>query len=190
MKNRKLKKEVKLIGTLLIGLFLLVHYVWYTQDLKERREREELIKVQELIDNNTGCIELFSEDVDTSRVTDVYFTNYHYGDGSSGTTTASGLQIKDFEVNDYGMYTYDGKVVVATANMNRLVKGMAEGYKSHDLYEEFTIKLRNNEYQAIVLDVCGACYYMEGEFLQRYDIFVTSNVIGKVIGQVIQKGNE
>lgn len=190
MKNRKLRKEVKLVGSILIALFLIIHYAWYIQDLNERRELEEQLTVQELINENTGCIELYAEDLDTTRITDVYFTNYHLGDGSSGTTTASGLQIKHFKVNDDGMYTYDGKVVVATANMNRLVKGIAEGYKSHDLYEEFTIKLRNNEYQAIVLDVCGACYYMEGEFLQRYDIFVTSNVIGKVIGQVIQRGDE
>lgn len=185
MRNRKLRKEVKLVGSILIALFFIIHYAWYIQDLNERREREEQLKIQELINENTGCIELYAEDVDTTRITDVYFTNYHLGDGSSGTITASGLQIKDFEVNDDGMYTYNGKVVVATANMSRLTKGIAEGYKTHDLYEEFTIRLMNKEYQAVVLDVCGACYYMEGEFLQRYDIFVPKNILGKVIGQVV-----
>jgi len=161
---------------------LVTHYIWYTNDLSIRREEisrlvRPVIEVEALEDSPLK--------IEQAKTTDVYFTNYHLGDGSSGTTTASGLQIKDFEVNDDGMYTYNGKVVIATANMTRLQRGIAEGYKTHDLYEEFTIRLMNKEYPAIVLDVCGACYYMEGEFLQRYDIFVTSNVIGKVIGQVV-----
>ena len=88
------------------------------------------------------------------------------------------------------MYTYDGKVVVATANMIRLPRGIVEGYNSHELFEEFTIRLNDKEYPAIVLDVCGACYGMYDEQLQRYDIFTTSNVIGKVIGQVLIKTDQ
>lgn len=177
MKNKRLRKEVKLVGFILIALFLIIHYAWYIEDLSIRREEYSRLF--------RPVVEVNAKEVRQIKTIDVYFTNYHLGDGSSGTTTASGLQIKDFEVNDEGMYTYDGKVVVATANMTRLPRGIAEGYQSHNLYEEFTIRLMNKEYTAIVLDVCGACYFMEGEFLQRYDIFVTSNVIGKVIGQVI-----
>lgn len=178
----RLKKSVKysLIAILTIGL--VTHYTWYTNDLSVRREEysrllHPVVEV-EALETNPLKIEQVS-------TTDVYFTNYHLGDGSSGTTTASGLQIKDFEVNEDAMYTYDGKVVVATANMTRLPRGMAEGYRSHELYEEFSIRLNDKDYQAIVLDVCGSCFYTEGEFLQRYDIFTTKNVIGKVIGQVI-----
>lgn len=182
MKNRRLRKEVKLIGSLLIALLLIIHYAWYTNDLAIRREDYSrlLHPVIEVEANGVTNRDTIGE----VKTTDVYFTNYHLGDGSSGTTTASGLQIKDFEVNDDGMYTYEDKVVVATANMTRLPKGIAEGYRSHELFEEFTIRLNDKDYKAIVLDVCGACYYMEGEFLQRYDIFVTSNVIGKLIGQI------
>jgi len=186
MIKKRLRKEVKYLLLAISLITLVIHYTWYTNDLSVRREvySEIYYPIEEEVKNDSGE-EINQMYLKEYRKVDVYFTNYHLGDGSSGTTTASGLQIKDFEVNEDGMYTYDGKVVVATANMTRLVKGMAEGYKSYELYEEFTIRLNVKEYQAIVLDVCGACYYMEGEFLQRYDIFVTSNVIGKVIGQVV-----
>jgi len=191
MKRRVLKKEVKFALVTLLVIALLVHYSWYTNDLSIRREEySTLIKpVFEESRNDSG--ELINQMyLDEYHRVDVYFTNYHLGDGSSGTTTASGLRILDFDVNDDGMYTYDGKVVVATANMTRLQRGINEGYKSHELYEEFMIRLNDKEYQAIVLDICGACYGMFDEFLQRYDIFTTKNVIGKVIGQVILKTDQ
>lgn len=188
MKNRRLRKEFKLIGTLLIALLLIIHYAWYTNDLAIRRVEYSRLLYPVIEVEANGVTNRYT--IGEVKTIDVYFTNYHLGDGSSGTTTASGLQIKDFEVNDDGMYTYDGKVVVATANMTRLPRGIAQGYRSHELYEELSIRLNDKDYKAIVLDVCGACYYMEGEFLQRYDIFVTSNVIGKIIGQVVLEENE
>lgn len=191
MKRRVLRKEVKLTLVIFLVIVILIHYSWYTNDLSIRREEySSLVKpVIEESPNDSG------EDInqmylDEYHRVDVYFTNYHLGDGSSGITTASGLRILDFDVNDDGMYTYDGKVVVATANMTRLQRGIIEGYKSHELYEEFIIRLNDKEYQAIVLDICGACYGMFDEFLQRYDIFTTKNVIGKVIGQVILKTDQ
>lgn len=170
---------------LILTIGLIAHYTWYTNDLSVRRE-----EYSRLLHPVIEVEALEVDEVSQVKTTDVYFTNYHLGDGSSGTTTASGLQIKDFEVNEDGMYTYDGKVVVATANMTRLPRGIAEGYRSHELYEELTIRLNGKDYQAIVLDVCGSCFYTEGEFLQRYDIFTTGNVIGKVIGQVVLEENK
>jgi len=189
----RLKRLVKysLIAILTVGL--ITHYIWYTNDLSVRRSEytelfNPIIEEKEIDDSGRSINDMYLK---WYRSVDVYFTNYHLGDGSSGTTTASGLQIKDFEVNDDGMYTYDGKVVVATANMTRLPRGIAEGYRSHELYEEFTIRLNGKEYTGVVLDICGSCFYTEGEFLQRYDIFTTGNVIGKVVGQVIlTKGGE
>lgn len=185
MKIRRFKKEVKISFFAIITILFLCYYAWYISDLKARRDLFETVVI------NTQAYESIEKEPlecptqDEFETTDVYFTNYHYGDGSSGDTTASGLQIKDFEVNDEGMYTYDGKVVIATANMIRFPRGIVEGYNSHELFEEFTIRLNDKEYPAIVLDVCGACYGMFDEFLQRYDIFATKNVVGKVIGQVL-----
>lgn len=191
MKKRVLRKEIKFTLATFLVLTLLVHYSWYTNDLSIRRE-EYTALVKPVIEQSTNDSgeEINQMYLDEYRKVDVYFTNYHLGDGSSGFTTASGLRILEFDVNDEGMYTYEDKVVVATANMTRLQRGINEGYKSHELYEEFTIRLNDKEYQAIVLDVCGACYGMFDEFLQRYDIFTTKNVIGKVIGQVILKTDQ
>mgnify|MGYP004704555941 CR=1 FL=1 len=180
--KRRLKPWVKYTLITILTVGLVTHYIWYMNDLSVRREEysrlvRPVIEVEALEDSPVKK--------DRTTETDVYFTNYHLGDGSSGTTTASGYQIKDFEVNEDSMYTYDGKVVVATANMTRLPRNIAEGYRSHELYEEFTIRLNGKEYKSVVLDICGKCYYAEGEFLQRYDIFTTGNVIGKVVGQVI-----
>ena len=191
MKKRRFKKEVKISFFAIITVLFLCYYSWYSNDLSIRRDEYSLLISPQAkeIDNHSG------EDINKTyleeyRKVDVYFTNYHLGVGSSGITTASGLQIKDFEINEYNMYTYDGKVVVATANMIRLPRGIVEGYNSHELFEEFTIRLNDKEYPAIVLDVCGACYGMFDEQLQRYDIFTTSNVIGKVIGQVLIKTDQ
>jgi len=188
MKKRVLRKEIKFALLIFFVIALLVHFTWYTSDLSIRRdEYSELLNP--IVEVEAKGV-TNRDSLDNLKITDVYFTNYHLGDGSSGTTTASGLQIKDFEVNDDGMYTYNGKVVIATANMTRLQRGIAEGYRSHELFEELTIKLNGKEYKAIVLDVCGSCFYTEGEFLQRYDIFAIKDVVGKVIGQVIENQYE
>lgn len=188
MKRRVLRKEVKFALATFLVLALLVHYSWYTNDLSIRREQYSKL-LNPIVEVEAKGV-TNRDSLDELKETDVYFTNYHLGDGSSGTTTASGLKINDFEVNDEGMYTFEGKVVVATANMTRLPRGIAEGYRSHELYEELIVRLNGKEYKAIVLDVCGSCFYTEGEFLQRYDIFTTKNVIGKVIGQVIIKTDQ
>lgn len=110
------------------------------------------------------------------------FSNYYLGDGSSGTTTSSGLSISDFKVVD-DLYTYKGKVVLATAN-NSLGK-LKQGYIAHELYDELTIKLNGNEYPGIVLDKCGTCTWgNDYESLQRIDIFTTGDVIGLKQGYV------
>lgn len=190
MRKRRFKKEVKISFYVIITALFLCYYAWYISDLKARRELFESVVINTQAYESSGNELVECSIQDEYSTTDVYFTNYHYGDGSSGDTTASGLQIKDFDVNEEGIYTYDGKVVVATANMTRFPRGIAEGYRSHELYEEFVIRLNDKEYPAIVLDVCGACYGMFDEFLQRYDIFATKNVIGKVTGQVLIKTDQ
>lgn len=188
MKKRRLKKDIRTILKLIGIVALVAYYVWYLIDLDSRGKQYDNL-INPIIEVET--YEEIPIDECEEKSTDVYFTNYFMGDGSSGTTTASGLKVTDFEVNDDGMYTYEGKVVVATANITRLKRGIAEGYRSHELYEEFTIRLNGKEYTGIALDVCGKCFYTEGEFIQRYDIFTTGNVIGKVVGQVIlEEGGE
>ena len=169
---KRIRKSVKntliSIGVVALGF----HYAWYTNDLKQRSEMtvvtDEHITLQPLR-------------IDT---TDIIITNYYHGDGSSGTVTASGKKISDFEVNEQGYYTYEGYVVIATANTTRLKWELQDGYRTHELYEIFTIEIDGQHYQSIVLDVCGSCFGVKGESAQRYDIFTVGNVIGKVEGKL------
>ena len=77
----------------------------------------------------------------------------------SGSTTASGLQTKDFQTNEKGWYTYKGRVVVATANRSLLKYGWpaVDGITYYKLYDTFTLVIDGISYPAIVLDSCGAC---------------------------------
>lgn len=121
---------------------------------------------------------------DTSK--EVIFSNYGTWDGHSGNKTASGLTINEFEVNEDGMYTYQNKVVLATANIDRLPRELLNSYNSHLLYEEIDFVIDDKQYSGIVLDVCGACYGVLGEDKQRYDIFTTSNSVGLKEGYIYE----
>jgi len=124
----------------------------------------------------------------------VYLTNYYIGDGSSGSVTASGKNVSQFEVNEIGWYTYKGKVVLAGA-MNyclRRTTGICRrwnvlplGWVSFDFYDEVTIIYQGKSYRGVFLDLCGAAMYrINGEQYQRIDVFIYKNHFGKVLGQI------
>ena len=93
-------------------------------------------------------------------------TSFWPGDEcNTSTITASGKTTNNFQVNNKGWYTWNGKLVVATAS-TRLGKTSQRTYK---LYDEFDIIIDNETYRAIVLDVCGACMRDN-----RIDLFTTS----------------
>lgn len=110
----------------------------------------------------------------------VRFTSYHpYDLTGSGECTASTLCIDDFKLNEDNIYTYNDKIVLATANkactkssygVCSNFNSLPEGYREYDLYDEIEISYNNKKQDAIILDICGACYLKEN--YQRYDIFV------------------
>ena len=75
------------------------------------------------------------------------------------TTTGSGLGVRDFELNEYGWYTYDGKLVIATATDYLLNYGwkLNEGVRLYTYYDVLILEINGVEYEAIVLDSCGIC---------------------------------
>lgn len=75
------------------------------------------------------------------------------------TTTGSGLDVRDFEVNEYGWYTYEGKLVIATATDYLLNYGwkLSEGVRLYTYYDVLILEIDGTEYEAIVLDSCGIC---------------------------------
>lgn len=138
-------------------------------------------EVQEEVTEDTckvpGCKPEFRE---------VIFTNYYVDDSdNSRDMTASGLSSKNFVAVD-GIYQYKGLDVLATANTTRWNRNLKEGYVSHELYEIITYELNGKTRKGIVLDLCGACMGLKGESLQRYDIYTTSNVIGKKKGLILR----
>lgn len=125
----------------------------------------------------------------------VEFTNYYVNDGYGSTvTTSSGLTTDKFKINEKGWYTYNGKVVIATATnlCLEITTGACGKYNERkdthhyfDLFDIVTITFDGIEYKAIVLDSCGACNW--DTELQRIDIFVSGieYSFGKTKGTVM-----
>ena len=100
-------------------------------------------------------------------------TSFWAGDGyESGSCTGSGLCEKDFEINEKGWYTYQGKLVIATATPYLLNYGFEkrDGISYHRYKETLFITIQGERYEAIVLDSCGAC--MRNKII---DLFVSNS---------------
>ena len=99
----------------------------------------------------------------TTRMTSFY-------PAESSDCTGSGLCSWDFGVNENGWYTYNGKLVVATATQYLANQGwyLADGVHTYKYYDEITLVIDGVEYQAIVLDSCGSSMRTD-----RIDLFVT-----------------
>lgn len=84
--------------------------------------------------------------------------------------TGCGLGIEDFGVNEYGWYTYKGKLVVATATNYLLNYGWRyqSGVRLYNYYDVLILTIDGVDYEAIVLDSCGICMTTG-----RIDLFVT-----------------
>lgn len=124
----------------------------------------------------------------------VTFTSYYPDDPTgSGTVTGSGLSTEDFEINELGWFTYQGKVVIATATYECLYSSDGACAAYNDVPDDYhirgygstmTLLLNGQEFEAIVLDSCGASFWDEST--QRVDIYVAAPEysIGKVSGEV------
>lgn len=144
----------------------------------EINERIELNEAEKVHTDLTRTLEVLQE----PKETEVWFTNF--GEWENEDITASGLTTKHFTVNDDHMYEYNGYVVLATANTTRFNKPLYSDYKSYNLNDIVIFKLNEKVYSGIVLDVCGACYGVSNEDLQRYDIMTTKDYVGKTKGIV------
>ena len=98
-------------------------------------------------------------------------TSYYSGEAGSGECTGSGLCINDFQVNYKGWYTYQGKLVVATATPYLLKYGFTlyEGVHAYRYGDEITLNIDGVDYQAVVRDSCGNCMKTG-----RIDLFVSN----------------
>lgn len=130
--------------------------------IKQETKQEEVIK--EVVEEPESSY--------TTRMTS-YWADDGYG---TGNCTGSGLCSWDFEVNDKGWYTYQGKLVVATATTYLANQGWYVGNGVHlrKYYNEITLTIDGVDYKAIVLDSCGNCMKTD-----RVDLYVSSVIYAK-----------
>lgn len=126
----------------------------------------------------------------TIKYTNYRVTSYHPGDNCLSTnTTGSGKTTNDFTIKTIcgkQVYTYKDKIVVAAATQELYNTGynknnaQTKQYDKHyfKYYDTFKITLDGNDYEAIVLDSCGAAMW-QGEY--RIDIYVpdSNNVLNR-----------
>ena len=80
----------------------------------------------------------------------------------------------DLVPNEYGWYTYNGKLVVAGATYYmQNVFGVKENKLYFTYWDELVITIDGVDYEAIILDTCGACYRDE-----RLDLMVVDQASG------------
>lgn len=127
------------------------------QEVKQEEKKKEEIK-QEV-----------KQEVQTQTSYTTRMTSYYPEEGEL--TTGSGLSPKDFGINDKGWYTYQGKLVVATATTYLANQGWQVGNGVHlrRYYNELTLNIDGVDYRAIVLDSCGNCMRTD-----RVDLYVSS----------------
>ncbi len=103
----------------------------------------------------------------TTRMTS-FWGNDGYG---TNECTGSGKCSWDFGVNDKGWYTYQGKLVVATATTYLAKQGwkVNTGVHLYKYYEELVLTIDGVEYDAIILDSCGSSMKTD-----RIDLFVSN----------------
>lgn len=171
-KRRKyrLNKRGKALVAILIMIPILV--IIFKGTKNEVSAKEEIV----LAETTNEIVEVIQEEPVEEEVEEVFYetrmTSYYPGDDcKSGTVTGSGKSIKDFEVNEYGWYTYNGKLVVATATKYLLNYGftLSEGVHTYKYWEEITIEIDGVRYEAIVLDSCGHAMHSD-----RIDLFVSN----------------
>lgn len=157
----------KTIGIILIFIIcVLFIYIIKPQDTKkvevketiEKEEKSPQEPLNEVKEDTVENVEIYTTDSYVARM-----TSYYPEEGE--TMTATGLGINDFQVNDKGWFLYQGKLVVATASERLGYTNMP----TYNLYDEIVLNIDEIDYNAIVLDVCGACMWDN-----RIDLFISS----------------
>lgn len=146
--------------------------------IDEKQEDAETIKSEEIqnevevqdanIRENASYEEPTSIDTSyTTRMTS-FWANDGYG---TGECTGSGKCSWDFQINEKGWYTWQGKLVVATATTYLANQGWytAPGVHLYKYYEELVLTIDGVDYDAIILDSCGSSMKTD-----RIDLFVSN----------------
>lgn len=115
-------------------------------------------------------LEPVKAEIEGYRVTYEYETRMtSYYPNRSSAITGCGLEFTNFDVNENGWFTYDGRLVIATATDYLLNYGwkLADGVRTYEYYQELILNIDGQDYLAVVLDSCGLCMQTG-----RIDLFV------------------
>lgn len=185
-----------------IKIFLVVHLIFFfpiTFEYQERETKDVDLHSFSLVSANTPVFDVNNfQRVETVR--DIMLTNYYVGDSTnSRDITSTGHTSRDFKINSQGWYTLNGRVVVAAATYICLSvrSGACGSYNTkpkglvlHSLYDEIIIRVNGRDYDAIVIDSCGACmrFHSSDNYIQRYDIFVAGKkyAFGKLNAEIVE----
>lgn len=135
-------------------------------------EKHIIITANEKDTINEVAEEVKQESIIETNNYQTRLTSFYANDGyGTGSCTGSGLCETDFQVNENGWYTYQGKLVLATATPYLLNYGYGLGneIQTYRYYDEITLNIDGVSYQGIVLDSCGACMTDN-----RIDLFVSN----------------
>ena len=175
----RIKRWVKVVIIVIVLLLLIGGFFVIKKQLTPKKEttiketpkklkpvKEEVIFEEPEIEPQVEVQEPI-QDVYTTRMTS-FWANDGYG---TGECTGSGLCSWDFQVNENGWYTYDGKLVIATATTYLANQGwyVADGVHLYRYGDEVTLVIDGVEYDAIVKDSCGNCMKTD-----RIDLFVSN----------------
>jgi len=177
----KLRLWVKVAIILILMLFAFIGIKNATRKRKDTKVVQTTIKeekaVREEMNYELESVEELKEIeqeeieepiIEYSNVYETRMTSYYPEEGE--TMTASGLGIDDFGINENGWFTYNGRIVIATASTRLGYTDM----RTYNLYDELIVNIEGIDYQAIVLDVCGAC-----QRDNRIDLFASSVIYAK-----------
>jgi len=137
------------------------------QCVKDDKKQKQIIK-SNIIENKEFTSkpnEIYIPKTYTTRMTSFYTDD----ECNTGSVTASGLTTNDFDINSNGWYTYQGKLVIATASYKLKNWTMTDQAHPYNLYDELVINIDGVNYNAIVLDYCGMC-----NIYNRIDLFVSN----------------
>ena len=154
---------------------------------------EETQEEQRLVDDSTTDVETTEyQEIETttnenySTEYETRMTSFWANDGyGTGECTGSGLCSWNFDINEHGWYTYQGKLVIATATEYLLKYGFTlnPGVRTYKYYNELVLNIDGIDYDAIVLDSCGSS--MKNG---RIDLFVSNGNSVKDTMIIVKEG--
>lgn len=192
--NKNTKKII--VGMTVIVLIMLITSISYGIASKRQKNRiselEETVKAQEILlkeqdimlneqsiilTDTAASLEEKEQELNTcqenlkkklNKTSSYRLTSYYPAETSNH--TGSGLETKDFQVNEKGWYTYQGKLVLAGATVylkSRYGEKIGKHYFRY--YDNVLVEIDGIQYDGIILDSCGACSYVQEN---RLDLFV------------------